>query len=111
MKPIILLPAITALAACVETGGMTDAERDSKWGPPVAAYILCNRENAVTVARQKGDPLSLAVAVTGMCAAEKNRMWSAFAGTNNSAFASEMTQNLEKDQIQDNAAIIVKARR
>lgn len=110
MTNLWLLCAFAFLASCVGSEEMTDAERDKAWGPSVATYILCSQENAAKVARRAGDPFSLAVAVSGMCQPERNKMWSAFEATNGAGFASGMVASIERDQIIRNAAIIVSAR-
>lgn len=60
------LAAVLALAGC-----QTTEQKDPAYTPELKAYITCNALASIVVARQQGDPLTLAMAAASVCAREE----------------------------------------
>jgi len=105
---------VTLLCALAISGCQSDAQNTGgaaqHWKPALNAYVACNYHRSKSAAAQPGDPLSLGIAVTRMCAAEKQAFWDVVNTWDGPVVATRMADRLEQDQGPTNAAIIVKAR-
>lgn len=70
----------------------------------------CNFKSSIVASKQEGDPLSLAIAVLGMCKNEELVYRNSIAEQRDHAFADRHMQQLRKTAIETNVATIVKAR-
>lgn len=97
------------LAGC-QSQSLSQEKREAVWDPPMDAYVRCNYSTSRTVAAQNGDPVSLGLAVTRLCPGQRAKLMEAFEKTDGTAFAQRMMSKVDRAQVSENAATIVKAR-
>lgn len=109
-KCLIAITIMTTGCTAIAPQGGYSSSGEPAFKPQAIAYIDCNYANSVKIAKQNGDPLSLAVAASGMCSREASNLAQALAQQHGAATASQMMSNFEIKQVKANAAMIVNHR-
>jgi hypothetical protein len=92
----------------------TIQQRDVPWQPALDKYSDCNRHAVKGLAFQQGDPLSLALAASGMCARLerelKDVVQNAYRDVMNPTDIGDAIEKARRTMLERNAAEIVAAR-
>jgi hypothetical protein len=103
-----------AVLVLIGLAGCTTGSNEPKsvaYKAEMNSYVRCNMVSARDIAKQPGDPLSLAVAAQGMCSSEEAAVTRAIRPTFSDPLAAERTMaKVNADMLKTNAGIIVKVR-
>lgn len=105
---VIAISTALLCASCAPTAGQ---DKTSTYGAEMNAYIACNVYAARSIAKQTGDPLSLAVAARGMCPKEDHVLHQALLRAHRPAIATEIMSRTRTRILDGNAAAIVSVRK
>jgi hypothetical protein len=101
----LLIIGSALLSGCVTAGGGA-----LPYESELRTYVECNFVASHTVARQAGDPLSLAIAARAMCSKEELSLERAIISHRGYSIAARAMENFRQTSVEQNAATIVNAR-
>lgn len=78
--------------------------------PQLEAYVRCNVRQALAIAGQQGGPLELGRVANSMCPREENALITILQQTHSPRRAYESLMLLKRNQVERNAAHIVRSR-
>jgi hypothetical protein len=99
------------ISVLVAANAASGAPNSNVYKAQLKAYIDCNLRSARSIAKQPGDPVSLAFAAQGMCVREEAALREAIRPTfNDPANADATMSSLAGKTLRANAATIVRVR-